>query len=247
MLDGSVIILIAITFFIAGSVKGVIGLGLPTVSLALLTVIVGLKPAMALLIVPSLVTNIWQAGRGSNVFGLLFRIWPFLLFSVLTVWFGTKLLQRVDVELLSMLLGVVVVFYSITGLAKLQISLDQSLEKWVGPIIGAINGILTGMTGSFVFPGVLYLQSIGLSREALIQAMGMLFTVSTLALGLSLGKQNLITPYLGTISAFAVVPALIGMLLGKRLREKLSETTFSRVFFTGLLVLGLYIFVSSSI
>ena len=95
MLDGSVIFLIAITFFIAGSVKGVIGLGLPTVSLALLTVIVGLKPAMALLIVPSLVTNIWQAGRGSNVFGLLFRIWPFLLFSVLTVWFGTKLLQRV--------------------------------------------------------------------------------------------------------------------------------------------------------
>ena len=85
MLDGSVIILIAITFFIAGSVKGVIGLGLPTVSLALLTVIVGLKPAMALLIVPSLVTNIWQAVRGSNVFGLLFRIWPFLLFSVLTV------------------------------------------------------------------------------------------------------------------------------------------------------------------
>ena len=247
MLDGSVIFLIAITFFIAGSVKGVIGLGLPTVSLALLTVIVGLKPAMALLIVPSLVTNIWQAVRGSNVFRLLFRIWPFLLFSVLTVWFGTKLLQRVDVELLSMLLGVVVVFYSITGLAKLQISVDQSLEKWIGPIIGAINGILTGMTGSFVFPGVLYLQAIGLSREALIQAMGMLFTVSTLALGLSLGKQNLITPYLGTISAFAVVPALIGMLLGKRLREKLSETTFRRVFFTGLLVLGLYIFVSSSI
>ena len=247
MLDGSVIILIAITFFIAGSVKGVIGLGLPTVSLALLTVIVGLKPAMALLIVPSLVTNIWQAVRGSNVFRLLFRIWPFLLFSVLTVWFGTKLLQRVDVELLSMLLGVVVVFYSITGLAKLQISVDQSLEKWIGPIIGAINGILTGMTGSFVFPGVLYLQAIGLSREALIQAMGMLFTVSTLALGLSLGKQNLITPYLGTISLFAVVPALIGMLLGKRLREKLSETTFRRVFFTGLLVLGLYIFFSSSI
>ena len=247
MLDGSGIILIAITFFIAGSVKGVIGLGLPTVSLALLTVIVGLKPAMALLIVPSLVTNIWQAVRGSNVCRLLFRIWPFLLFSVLTVWFGTKLLLRVDVELLSMLLGVVVVFYSITGLAKLQISVDQSLEKWIGPIIGAINGILTGMTGSFVFPGVLYLQAIGLSREALIQAMGMMFTVSTLALGLSLGKQNLITPYLGTISAFAVVPALIGMLLGKRLREKLSETTFRRVFFTGLLVLGLYIFVSSSI
>ena len=245
MLDGSVIFLIAITFFIAGSVKGVIGLGLPTVSLALLTVIVGLKPAMALLIVPSLVTNIWQAVHGNNVTRLLFRIWPFLLSAALTVWFGTKVLQRVDVGLLSMLLGVVVVLYSITGLIKLQISVDQSLEKWVGPVIGAFNGILTGMTGSFVFPGVLYLQAIGLAREALIQAMGMLFTVSTLALALSLGNQNLITPYLGTISAIAVAPALIGMLLGKRLREKLSETTFRRVFFTGLLVLGLYIFVSS--
>jgi uncharacterized membrane protein YfcA len=108
-----------------------------------------------------------------------------------------------------------------------------------GPVIGAVNGVLTGMTGSFVFPGVLYLQAIGLPRDAFIQAMGMLFTVSTVAL--ALGGQNLLTIELGAISAAAVVPAVVGMVLGQRLRKRMSEALFRRVFFLALLGLGLYI------
>ena len=110
-----------------------------------------------------------------------------------------------------------------------------------GPVVGAVNGVLTGMTGSFVFPGVLYLQAIGLPRDVLIQAMGMLFTASTVALGVSLGGQNLLTMELGAVSAAAVVPAVVGMLLGQRLRKRMSEALFRRVFFLALLALGLYI------
>lgn len=127
------------------------------------------------------------------------------------------------------------------NLAGLRLSLTARQEVWAGPLIGTANGILTGMTGSFVVPGVLYLQAIGLPRDRLIQAMGMLFTVSTLALALALGGNNLLSRDLGIVSAAALIPAAAGMVFGQRVRKKLSEAVFRRVFFIALLVLGLYI------
>jgi uncharacterized membrane protein YfcA len=97
------------------------------------------------------------------------------------------------------------------------------------------------MTGSFVVPGVLYLQGLGLGRDALIQAMGLLFTLSTLTLAAALGGSGLLSPDLGLWSAAAVAPALIGMTLGQKVRRALPEARFRRVFFAALLLLGAYI------
>ena len=76
MFDPSTVIAILGTFLVAGLVKGVIGLGLPSISLAVLTVVTNLPSSMALLLVPSLVTNIWQAVRGGKIRVILIRLWP---------------------------------------------------------------------------------------------------------------------------------------------------------------------------
>jgi len=114
-------------------------------------------------------------------------------------------------------------------------------EPWAGPLIGAVNGILSGMTGAYVVPGALYLQALGLERDALVQAMGMLFLISTLALAAALGGNGFLNAELGATSLAAVVPALAGMALGQRIRQKLSEQLFRRVFFVALFLLGAYI------
>ncbi|MDH3473833.1 MAG: TSUP family transporter, partial [Rhodospirillales bacterium] len=120
MFDAFTILAIVGTFLIAGTVKGVIGLGLPTVSLALLTVAIDLPHAMALLLVPSFVTNVWQAVVGENGFAILRRLWPFLLMATATVWLGALALTRVDLSLLSALLGGLLVVYSAVSLAGLR-------------------------------------------------------------------------------------------------------------------------------
>ncbi|MCP4766807.1 MAG: TSUP family transporter [Gammaproteobacteria bacterium] len=97
------------TFLLAGTVKGVIGLGLPTVSLAILTVAIDLPSAMALLLVPSFATNLWQAVVGGNARVLMLRLWPFLLTATLTVWIGAMALTNIDLSLLSALLGAYIV------------------------------------------------------------------------------------------------------------------------------------------
>lgn len=245
MNDPSLLVAVLATFLLAGAVKGVIGLGLPTVSLGLLTVAIGLPQAMAVLLVPSFVTNVWQAISGGHGGPILRRIWPFLIMATLTVWVGSMALTRIDVSWLSALLGLLLVVYAGVSLAGVRFALTARQETWIGPLAGTANGILTGMTGSFVVPGVLFLQAIGLARDTLVQAMGILFTASTLALAAGLQQGALLSPELGLVSAAAVVPALIGMTVGRGIRNRLSEPAFRQVFFLALLALGLYILVSA--
>jgi uncharacterized membrane protein YfcA len=235
------LLIITLTFLLAGTVKGVIGLGLPSVSLGLLTAAIDLPSAMALLLIPSFVTNAWQALVGGNGGVLIRRLWPFLLMATLTVWAGGRLFAHVNVGWAAALLGVLLALYAVISLAGVRLQTPKHKEGITGPLFGAANGVLTGITGSFVVPGVMYLQSIGLSRDALVQAMGMLFTLSTLALAVSLYDNALLTSELGVVSAAGVIPALIGMVLGQKVRQKLSESQFRRVFFWAILLLGLYI------
>ena len=233
------------TFLLAGFVKGVIGLGVPTVSLALLTVTLGMKPAMALLLLPSLVTNLWQAFAGGHFIAIVRRTWTLLLARCLATGAGVQLLARTDTVVLSALLGGLLCAYAVPGLTRPQIPAPGRHETWLSPLVGVVNGVLTGLTGSFVVPGVPYLQALGLGRDALVQAMGIMFTVSTLALAVSLSGQSLLPGELWLLSLAAVLPALVGMVLGQAVRRLLSEALFRRVFFISLVILGLYMVASA--
>jgi uncharacterized membrane protein YfcA len=243
--DLATLIIVTGTFLIAGAVKGVIGLGMPTVSLALLTVAFDLPTAMALLLVPSFVTNLLQSAVGGNARAILYRLWPFLVMATVTVWIGVAALRRLNPSLLTALLGGLLVTYSAVNLGGIRLTIPARYESWAGPLIGSANGVLTGMTGSFVVPGVMFLQAIGLSRDVLIQAMGMLFTVSTLALAVALQQASFLTMHHGVVSSAAVLPAIIGMIAGQTVRKSLPEKRFRTVFFIALLVLGSYIIVNS--
>jgi uncharacterized protein len=236
-----ILILVGVVFLFAGLVKGTIGLGLPTVSLALLATTVGLKPAIALLLVPSLVTNIWQSISGSHFKTLIKRLWLFLSCVCVGTWFGAGVLASTDAAILMAILGVALVVYSTISLTMFQVPPPGRLEKFLNPFIGLVSGFLTGMTGSFVVPGSLYLQALNMPRDMLIQSLGMSFTTVTVALAVSMGGFGLLSQELLAVSALAVVPALIGMNTGIRIRNRLPEEKFRRVFFMGLLLLGLYI------
>ena len=235
------LVIIALTFGLAGLVKGVVGLGLPTVSLALLAIAFDLPTAMVLLLVPSFVTNVWQALRGGYLVDLLRRLWPMLLLAAIGIGLGSLALQRVALGWLTALLGLLLITYAASGLSGIRLKLSPRQECWCGPLVGAINGVLTGMTGSFVVPGVMYLQAIGLSRDQLVQAMGLLFALSTLALGLGLRSVEMLRMAELGWSALALLPAVLGMALGQQLRRRLSESRFRQLLMLTLLLLGAYI------
>lgn len=233
--------LITGVFLIAGFVKGVIGLGLPTVSLALLAATIGLKPAMAILVLPALLTNVWQGLYGNALKEIILRLWTFLGAAFLFTWIGAGILADVASPILSALLGTLLVSYALFSLNTPQISIPPRWEALAAPVIGSLSGIFTGLTGSFVVPGVLYLQALNLPRAKFMQAMGVTFTMATISLGVSLGGHGLMSKSFLYLSVFALAPTFSGMLIGIATRKRLNDTLFRKIFFIALLTMGVYI------
>jgi len=230
----------ATVFLAAGIVKGAIGLGLPTLSMALLALWMPPAEAAAWLIVPSLLTNIWQIRPWSTLRPLLHRLGGMQLGICAGTLGGSALFGAPAGAWATAVLGLALGAYAAWGLAGRQWLLPARSEAWLGPLAGALTGLVTAVTGVFVVPAVPYLQALGLQRDALIQAMGMSFTTSTLALAIGLAGN---AGYPGAVlggSLMMLLPALAGMVLGQDLRHRLPIPVFRRCFFAGLALLGAY-------
>ncbi|WP_419899804.1 sulfite exporter TauE/SafE family protein [Roseomonas sp. USHLN139] len=236
--DPGLILAIAAVFFVAGLVKGVIGLGLPTVAMGLLGLFLPPAEGAALMILPSLLTNFFQAATGGEAPRLLRKIWPLLLGlplgAALGVWIGIGMASGGNLRLAQQGLGLALVLYGLFGLAERRLALPARGAGLIGAACGLVTGALTAATGVFVLPAVPWLQALGLERRALLQAMGLSFSVSTLALAESLGAGGD-----WGASALALVPTLLGMALGQRLN--LPPVLFRRLFFCALLALGAHL------
>jgi len=241
MWSPEMLILVIGTFLLAGTVKGVIGMALPTVSLGVLAATLGLKEAIVLMLVPSFVTNVWQGMVGGHLKALLARLWLLLLAMLAGTWFGAEALKMPDTSGLEALLGITLIIYGVFGLVTPEMPATGRREPWLSPLVGGATGVLAGLTGSTVLPVVPYLQTLRLPRDALIQAMGICFSTAALGIALALGGRSLLPPDLGLLSAIGVVPALIGMRFGQTIRQRLSEQRFKQVFFVSVVVLGAYI------
>ena len=125
-------------------------------------------------------------------------------------------------------------------IAAPRFAVPAKVEPWLSPLIGLVTGLVTGATGVFVIPAVPYLSSLGLAKEEFVQALGLSFTVSTVALAFALSLSGQFHLAEASNSLLAVVPALAGMFIGQRVRSTLQPETFRRWFFIGLVALGVY-------
>lgn len=237
-------LLVMMTFVLAGTVKGMIGLGLPTVAMGLLGLAIAPVQAAALLIIPSIVTNVWQLAIGGQLKVLIKRLWPMQL----AIFFGTGLgVLWLSVDSASEVvrgLGAALLLYALSGLFLPALRVPVSAERWAGPMCGLITGVITSATGVFVIPAVPYLQALGLSKNQLVQALGLSFSVSTLALAAGLYWRGKLGGGELNASLLALLPAMLGMWLGQCLRERISATLFKRVFFIGMALLGTHLLIS---
>jgi uncharacterized membrane protein YfcA len=233
------ICLLFTTFLGAGVVKGVSGMGLPTVAMGVLGATMSPVTAAAILIIPSFVTNVWQMLAGRGALRLMRRLWAMMLCIVIGTFLGTRLLVVVDPVWSGRALGVALIAYAAYALFLPTLPVPQRHESWLSPVIGMVTGLLTGVTGIFTLPAVPYVQSLGLQKDELVQALGLSFTVSTIALAGGLFAHGAFRLDQLGLSLLAVIPALVGMWLGSIVRQKISAKTFRRCFLLFLVILGL--------
>lgn len=235
------LVFVALSFVIAGFIKGVIGLGLPAVAIGLLGLALPPAEAASLLVVPSFVTNVWQCASGPRLLPLIRRLWLLLAGICAGSAAGTVMLGGIGAPGAGTALGVTLAVYALIGLAAPRVALPPSAEPLLGPLAGIATGVLTVMTGVFSIPAVPYIQALGLAKEELVQALGLSFTISTVALAASLAATGALPASIAGASMLALVPAIAGMMLGRIVLRRIAPATFRIWFLLGLLGLGVHL------
>ncbi|ELO0858422.1 sulfite exporter TauE/SafE family protein [Citrobacter amalonaticus] len=237
--DPDQVVMIALTFVLAGMVKGVTGMGLPTVAMGILGSLISPVAAAAMLLLPSLISNLFQFGGGGNTRMLLKRLWPMLLTVVIATLLASVWITGGETSRTQFALGLALMVYALWTLAGKQIAIAPWREKPLSLVVGFATGLLTGGTGVFVMPAVPWIQSLGFEKDELVQALGISFTFSTLALALGLWWHDALPMQSLSLSAFAIVPALLGQWAGTRIRRVISPVVFKRCFLFCLLGLSI--------
>ncbi|MBO0752737.1 MAG: sulfite exporter TauE/SafE family protein [Bradyrhizobiaceae bacterium] len=240
MLD-TTLVFIGGVFALAGFVKGMLGLGLPTLSMAILVFVMQPVDAAAILLLPSLVTNVWQMVAGPSLRAVARRLWPTMVAACAGTWTGAGLMTGMTGHYGTPLLGATLIAYAAFGLTGVGFNITAQWEPFAGPAVGVVTGVITAATGVFVIPAVPYLHAIGLGKEELVQALGLSFTVSTAALAVNVATAGAIDAAAAGTTIVALVVACAGMWIGRAVRLRMAPAAFRGWFFLGLLALGLYL------
>lgn len=235
-MDLEFLALSCLALFIAGTVKGVIGFGVPTVSIAILSLFAEVSSVWPVIAMAALITNVWQAVNGPYLRELLFRFASLLSVSAIVTVASYFIIGIRFPSLTLLVLGAVLFLYALSQLLHFRLTPEVSNEKRSSPVVGFVQGIATGISGTFIVPMLPYLRDRKLDRERLVQTLGISFTTSSIAFGLALSINGQFTVAVTSMSLIAVIPAIIGMIVGRRIRFKLPEVMFERIFLICLLL-----------
>jgi uncharacterized membrane protein YfcA len=236
-----ILIFIAAALLLAGFIKGALGLGLPTVSVGLLAVAMPPGRALAIVIVPAVITNIWQTFVGPYLRDITRRLWPLMVGTAVGICLNAAALSHPSTRYGNIALGLLLVIYAVVGLSKFAFTVARAHEKWIGGIVGLVTGLISAATGVQVIPSVPYMQAIGLEKDELVQALGVFFTVATVTLAFNLTNSGLLSTATALPGAVAMACAFIGMFIGQAVRSKMPAEAFRRMFLVAMILLGIYL------
>jgi hypothetical protein len=197
--------------------------------------------AIALVIVPAIITNIWQTFVGPYLRDILRRLWPLMIGTVIGCWLNAGALTGPYARYGTVMLGVLLIVYAVIGLNKLQFRVAPRNEKWVGGVVGILTGVISASTGVQVIPSMPFMQAIGMEKDELVQALGVFFTTATLALAFNVTAGGLLTPANAVPGAVAMAFAFAGMYIGQSVRSKMPAEAFRRWFLIAMILLGFYL------
>lgn len=237
--DWLVVTVVVGAFLAAGTVKGVLGVGLPMIAVPLIASVTNPAHAIALASVPIVVSNAWQAIHGGHTKDCIRRFWPMLAGVIAGTVIGVQILATFDQKFVSGTLGFVLVAF--TGLQAMprSITLDSRGERWLGLPLGVVGGVLGGMSSLFGPLLIVYLVALRLPKDVFVAAVALLFFTGSLPLFLGLVAHGILSPQQIVLSSLSSLPVIAGLVIGRRLRHHVPQTLFERGLSLILVVIGL--------
>ncbi|MEL7131116.1 MAG: sulfite exporter TauE/SafE family protein [Pseudomonadota bacterium] len=238
MPDLSLIAFASAVLLLAGTVKGFIGLGMPTVALALLTLLIDARAAVTLIVIPMLLSNVWQFWRGPDMAGCVKQHWRYALILTLIVAATVWLSQSAPDRFLRAVLGAFVLAFCFFSWRDMVPPIPAHRVRLFEGISAIVAGLVGGLTAAWAPPLAMYLTGLRLDRDAFVQALGFLIasgSVSVFVMFIAVGHSS--GPDL-VMSALLLIPTLVGFAVGERLRLWSDPDHFKKYFLGAFSVLG---------
>ena len=234
------ITLVGLIFLAAGTIKGLVGIGLPTAAVGMMSQVIDPRQAIALVVFPSMLSNAWQIYREGEVLATLRRFWRFiacLMGMILVV--TLTLTAAVPTEGLILILGLVVVLFAGMSLAFTPPVLPERYDRTAQIGCGLAAGALGGLTAIWAPPMVTYLMARRVDKQTFVRATGLIIFSGTVPLIFGFWHTGLLTGPGAAMSLGMMVPALIGFSLGEYLRRFLDAERFRTAVLIVFLLMGL--------
>ena len=225
--------------FVGGAVKGAIGIGLPQIGVSLIALALGLKQALAILVLPIFASNLSQSCDRRLFTPVLLRFWPLLAAMFVFSIFSVSLFGLIPETQLLISLGVLVVLLPTIAFFRPQFRITRGQEIWAGPVTGAMAGIIGGLSTLSGPPLMIYLSCLRLPKDEFVVAVSLMFLTAAAGLALGLLLFGISKPADLGISALACIPVFVGMWVGSKARVRLSERAFSTAVLLTYVVTGL--------
>jgi len=235
----------ALALFAGGAVKGTSGVGIPLVSLTLLSLFLPLADAVALLPVPMVAANLWQSFAGGHFVPTLRRFWPLVLAMVAGTVAGANVLAGLDRSTLNLVVGTIVVLFCLNGFVHPTLRLAPRAERGAGVVAGAVGGFMGGLSALFGPPIIVYFASLGLDRETFVGTISSIYLCCAVTLVVVFGSVGVMSGGQFVESIVACAPLLLGVWAGQWLRGRIREAVFRKVLLVVLLAVGARLIVTA--
>lgn len=234
-----VTIIASMAFFLGSLIKGTLGVGLPLVAVPIAALVMSPSDAVALTLAPILVSNIWQLIESGIAYSALQRFWRLIVGLTLGIILGGLLLARIDVSTSTLILGLVLLGFCILQLVPMRFRIQKRDERWLGPAVGFASGLVGGLSGLYGPIMLSYVIALRLEKEAFVGSISLLYLAGVFTLAATLYGNQLLNTYNLLGSLLMLLPMFAGMILGRRLRNKIPQQLFSRLLLAVLALISL--------
>ncbi|PYC49000.1 hypothetical protein DI396_02735 [Litorivita pollutaquae] len=225
----------------AGVVKGLVGFAMPMMMISGLGAWVAPELALAGLIVPTLLTNGWQALRqGPRAAGKsVKRFWRFLVAGAVMLMLSAQLVRVLPVPVMLAAIGIPITIFAVTQMMGRQLRLAAHPSARVEFSIGGFAGFIGGFSGVWGPPTVALLTAMETPKQEQMRVQGVIYGLGAVVLLAAHITSGVISRTTLPFSLMLVAPALIGMGIGLRLQDRIDQAQFRRATMIVLLLAGL--------
>lgn len=225
---------------VAGFVKGATGFAMPMIMISGLGSFLSPEVAVAALIVPTVVTNVFQAFRGgvADAFQAAkdFRLYIVALLAIIAV--AAKLVVTLDQNTVFLALGFTVIFFAGLLLSGVKFKLSDRNRAIYDLGFGAVSGVIGGISGIWGPLTVAYLTALDTPKKEQIMVSGVIFGLGAVTLFLAHLRSGVLNRETLPLSAALLVPSLLGLFLGQIVQDRLDQKKFRRATLVVLLIAG---------